>query len=133
MPGKIPMWRFAFLFLAIAVFAPAGPARAGAAIAGRPVGSQDRDDSVQASLAAEWEVKERYFLLGEFLWEKNVGASGSASSELLVGGKAEISRNLTLDVGIRWGTTGASPDVTFLAGITLAFSGGGDGGWPPER
>ena len=92
-----------------------------------------RDGSVQASLASEWEGSERYIPLGEFLWEKNVGASGSASSELLVGGKAEISRNLTLDAGIRWGTTSASPDVTFLAGITLAFSGGEDGGWPPAR
>ena len=78
-------------------------------------------------------MRERYILLGEFLWEKNVGASGSASSELLVGGKAEISRNLTLDAGIRWGTTSASPDVTFLAGITLAFFGGEDGGWTPAR
>lgn len=58
-------------------------ANAGATIAGRPVGSQDRDDSVQTSLA--------------------------------------------------WGTTSASPDVTFLAGITLAFFGGEDGGWTPAR
>jgi hypothetical protein len=40
--------------------------------------------------------------------------------------------NLTLDVGIRWGTTGASPDVTFLAGITLAFSGGETPGGHPH-
>ena len=58
-------------------------ANTGATIAGRPVGSQDRDDSVQTSLA--------------------------------------------------WGTTSASPDVTFLAGITLAFFGGEDGGWTPAR
>ena len=202
MPGTIPTWRFAFLFLALAVFAPAGPARAG-----HPLGTEDaetrgkgnvevefnyehssiggggresslgntdtlglarridlavsfahlfrdpgddresvrgmgdtevtletafRDGSVQASLASEWEGSERYIPLGEFLWEKNVGNSGSASSELLVGGKAEISRNLTLDVGIRWGTTGASPDVTFLAGITLAFSGGETPGGHPH-
>ncbi|MGZ8440592.1 MAG: transporter [Candidatus Deferrimicrobiaceae bacterium] len=98
-------------------------ANTGATIAGRPIGSRDRDDSVRASLAAEWEVGGRHILLGEYLWEKNVGAAGSASSDLLVGGKAELARNLTLDVGIRWGTTDASPGVTYLAGVTLAFSG----------
>jgi hypothetical protein len=96
---------------------------AGATIAGRPIGSRDRDDSVMASLAAEWEFAERYILLGEYLWEKNVGASGSAFSDLLVGGKAELTRNFTLDVGIRWGTTDASPSVTYLAGITISFPG----------
>ncbi len=98
-------------------------ANTGVTIAGRPIGSPDRDDSVRASLAAEWEVGGRYLLLGEYLWERNVGASGSASSDLLVGGKADLFRNLTFDVGIRWGTTEASPSVTYLAGITIAFSG----------
>lgn len=95
----------------------------GITIAGRPIGSRDRDDSVSASLAAEWEAHNRYVLVGEYLWEKNIGGSGSVLSELLVGGKAEISRNLTFDVGIRWGTTDASPDVTYLAGVTLAYPG----------
>ncbi len=62
-------------------------------------------------------------LVGEYLWEKNTGGSGSALSELLVGGKVEISRNLTFDVGIHWGMTDASPDVTYLAGVTLAYPG----------
>jgi hypothetical protein len=99
-------------------------ANAGATIAGRPIGSRDRDDSMMASLAAEWEVGGRYLLLGEYAGEKNVGASGSASSDLLVGGKAELTRNLTLEVGIRWGTTDASPSVTYLAGVTIDFPGG---------
>jgi hypothetical protein len=102
-------------------------ANAGATIAGRPIGSRDRDDSVGASLAAEGEVAEGYILLGEYFWEKNVGASGSASSDLLIGGKAELTRNLMLEVGIRWGTTDASPSVTYLAGITISFHGGENG------
>jgi hypothetical protein len=102
-------------------------ANTGATITGRPIGSLDRDDSVRGSLAAEWEFAERYILLGEYLWEKNTGASGSASSDLLVGGKADLTRNLTLDVGIRWGTTDASPSVTYLAGVTIAFPGGENG------
>jgi hypothetical protein len=102
-------------------------ANAGATIAGRPIGSRDRDDSIRASLAAEWGLAERYILLGEYFWEKNAGASGSAVSDLLVGGKTELARNLTLDVGIRWGTTDASPSVTYLAGITMAFPGGENG------
>jgi hypothetical protein len=107
-------------------------ANTGITIAGRPIGSQDRDDSVSASLAAEWEVRHRTVLLGEYLWEKNIGASGAASSELLVGGKMEISRNLSLDIGIRWGTTDASPNVTYLAGITLAFPWGEKAESPPQ-
>jgi len=95
----------------------------GITIAGRPIGSRDRDDSVSASLAAEWEAHNRYVLVGEYLWEKNIGGSGSVLAELLVGGKAKISRNLTVDIGIRWGTTDASPDVTYLAGVTLAIPG----------
>jgi hypothetical protein len=108
-------------------------ANAGATIAGRPIGSRDRDDSARASLAMEWEFAERYILLGEYLWEKNTGASGSAFSDLLVGGKAEFTRNLTLDVGIRWGTTDASPGVTYLAGITIAFPGGENGEGRDEK
>ncbi|MGA7105460.1 MAG: transporter [Candidatus Deferrimicrobiaceae bacterium] len=97
---------------------------AGVTIDGRPIGSRDRDDSVSASLAAEWEAHNRYVLVGEYLWEKNIGGgSEGVLSELLVGGKMEISRNLTFDVGIRWGTTDASPDVTYLAGVTLAYPG----------
>jgi len=62
--------------------------------------------------------------VGEYLWEKNIrGGSESDVSKLLVGGKVEISRNLTFDVGIRWGMTDASPDVTYLAGVTLAYTG----------
>ena len=108
-------------------------ANAGATIAGRPIGSRDRDDSVTASLAAEWDVGGRYILLGEYVWEKNVGASGSASSDLLVGGKAELTRNLTLDAGIRWGTTDAAPPVTYLLGVTIAFSGERDGEGQHEK
>jgi hypothetical protein len=95
----------------------------GITIAGRPIGSRDRDDSVSANLAAEWEATNRYVLVGEYLWEKNIGVSGSVLSEFLVGGKVEISRNLTFDAGIRWGMTDASPDVTYLAGVTLAYPG----------
>lgn len=95
----------------------------GITTAGRPIGSRDRDDRVSASFAWEWEATNRGVLVGEYLWEKNIGGSGSVVSELLVGGKVEISRNLTFDAGIRWGMTDASPDVTYLAGVTLAYAG----------
>jgi hypothetical protein len=90
-----------------------------------------RDGSVQASLASEWEGSERYIPLGEFLWEKNVGNSGSASSELLVGGKAEISRNLTLDVGIRWGPPARRPPLPSSRGSPSPFPGGKTAGGHP--
>jgi len=107
-------------------------ANTGMTIAGRPVGSQDRDDSLSASAAVEWKVHPRTVLLGEYLWEKNTGASGAASSELFLGGRMQISRSLSLGTGIRWGTTDASPNVTYLAGITYFFPWGENGEGPHQ-
>ncbi len=118
--------RAAALLVAIADW-ESGPvlvhANVGATVPGRPVGSPDRADRVRASLAGEFEIREGRALVGEYLWEKNIGGSGPASSELLIGGKLEILKNVEINGGIRWGTTSASPDVTYLAGITLSFRG----------
>lgn len=95
----------------------------GATIAGRPVGSRDRDDRTRASLVSEWEVRKSWYFVSEYLWEKNIGASGPAASDLLAGGKKKVSERFSIDAAIRWGTTSASPNVTYLAGITFAFQG----------
>jgi hypothetical protein len=79
-----------------------------------------RDTKAKASLAAEWEPKENWVLVIETSWEKD-SEIDKHGSDFLVGGKKELVKNLTLDVGIRWGLSTASPTSTYLAGLTLAF------------
>lgn len=81
-----------------------------------------RDTKAKASLAAEWEPKENWVLVIETSWEKDSGID-KHGFDFLVGGKKELVKNLTLDVGIRWGLSTASPTSTYLAGLTLAFQG----------
>lgn len=96
----------------------------GDTLAGRPIGSSDRDDALHAALAGEYTFLERYTAVAEYLWEKNTGASGAASSEFTLGGKVALPAGITLDAGVRYGTTNASPNVTYLAGLTLNFNTG---------
>lgn len=96
---------------------------AGLTVSERPVGSRDRDDAASASLAIEWKIWKTWTAGGEHIWQKNIGASDAASSEILVGGKWDSLPDVTLDAGLRFGTTASSPNVAFLAGLTLAFSG----------
>lgn len=98
-------------------------ANAGNTFVERPVGSRDRDDRAHLSLAVEYALSERWTAVGEYLWEKNIGASGPAASEFLAGGKVALPGDVTIDAGIRWGTTETSANVAYLAGITLAFDG----------
>ncbi|NJD63363.1 MAG: transporter [Deltaproteobacteria bacterium] len=79
-----------------------------------------RDTKARWSLAAEWEIRRNWILVSETLWEKDSGTS-KPGSEFLIGGKKDLGKNLTLDMGIRWGLSEASPTVTYLAGLTLAF------------
>jgi uncharacterized protein Veg len=88
----------------------------------RSTAGRARDTKAKASLAAEWEPKENWVLVIETSWEKDSGID-KHGSDFLVGGKKELVENLTLDVGIRWGLSTASPTSTYLAGLTLAFQG----------
>ncbi len=99
-------------------------ANVGTTVGGRSVGNRDREDAIEATFAVEYPLGQRFTAVGEYQWEKNVGASGPAASELMVGGKVALPGDVTLDAGMRWGTTEASPNVTWLAGITLGFNGG---------
>jgi hypothetical protein len=99
-------------------------ANAGNTFVERPIGSHDRDDRAHLSLAVEYSLSERWTAVGEYQWEKNIGASGPAVSELMAGGKVSLPGEVTLDAGVRWGTTGTSANVAYLAGITLGFYGG---------
>jgi hypothetical protein len=94
------------------------------ALAGRPIGSPDRHDSVLAGIAAQMEFADRFAALGEYVWERPLDGGDSPRSEILVGGKIEIVENLFVNGGVKWGTTSASPNATYLLGITYDFRGG---------
>lgn len=106
----------------------AGPAillaKAGTHIAGRPIGSVNRDDQLSLAVGGLWMVREGAAIVSDYHWKKNLGASGPAVSEYMIGGKMGILPNVMIDAGLRWGTTSATQNVTYLAGVTMDFCGG---------
>ncbi len=100
-------------------------------LAGRSLVDRNRRDAVFGSAAFEYEVRERTYLLGEYVWEKNVREGVRAAESLLAGGKYEITEKIVLDAGVRWGLSPTAPDVAWLAGATFSFSGGDDAKSPP--
>ncbi len=100
-------------------------------LAGRSLIDRSRNDALLGSLACEYEVRDKASLVGEYVWEKNVGAGKRASRSALAGGKYEIAKNVVLDAGIRWGLSGTAADVAYLAGATLSFPARPDA-MPPE-
>lgn len=90
---------------------------------GRPIGETDRDDFIVVGMAAEWELRGGTAVVGEYSWEKNVGAGGSAASEILGGLVEKVSKNVAISAAVRWGTTEASSNVTYLAGVTIGIGG----------
>lgn len=88
----------------------------------RTAGGTARNTTMKASLAGEWEPRDGWSLVGEYLWQKDSGVA-SPLSELAAGVVAQVSSRVAFDLGMRWGLAGEGPDATWLAGLTLAFPG----------
>jgi hypothetical protein len=98
-------------------------ANVGADVGTRLAGNAERSTLIRTSLAGSWEVRKKWSILSELLWEKQTSPSAPSTVEWLIGAKKEITETLSVDAGVRWGLTDASPNVTYLLGVTLGFRG----------
>lgn len=96
-------------------------ANVGADVGTHLAGNSEKTTSVRASVAGNWEVRKKWYLLSEMLWEKPTSPSAPSTAEWLIGGKKEITETLSVDAGVRWGLTHDSPHVTYLLGFTFGF------------
>jgi len=98
-------------------------ANVGADIGTHLAGNEEKATSLRASLAGSYEIRKEWYLLSEFLWEKQTSPSAPSTAEWLIGGKRGITDTFSVDAGVRWGLNGDSPHVTYLLGFTLGFRG----------
>lgn len=96
---------------------------------GRPIGSPETHDRIVASVAGSVPVTERLVALGEYVWDDRTDG-GRPRSEIAAGGSVEVSENLSVNGGIRWGTTSSSSNVIYQMGVTYEFRGEGPAGKP---
>lgn len=96
-------------------------ANVGADVGTRLAGNEESTTSIRASVAASREIRKKWNLLSELLWEKQTAPSAPYAAKWLIGASKEIAETMSVDAGIRWGLTDDSPHVTYLAGFTIGF------------